>query len=128
VLPGYDGRNRTYFFGQYQGFRQVLGTTQVLSVPTLAERQGIDTTSFPGDTLIVPVNPAIKPIPLWLFSPSACGAYGFEDLKIPHAGRHDPFGQIVLESDRNVNVPAGSGLLLRVATPPKHSATGSPPA
>src|ERR1039457_6513714 len=62
VLPGYDGRNRTYFFGEYQGFRQVLGTTQVLSVPTLAERQGIDTTSIPGDTLIVPVNPAIKPI------------------------------------------------------------------
>src|SRR5215469_7958960 len=46
VLPGYDGRNRTYFFGEYQGFRQVLGTTQVLSVPTAAERQGIDTTSF----------------------------------------------------------------------------------
>ena len=62
VLPGYDGQNRTYFFGEYQGFRQVLGTTQVLSVPTLAERQGIDTTSVPGDTLIVPVNPAIKPI------------------------------------------------------------------
>ena len=62
VLPGYDGRNRTYFFGEYQGFRQVLGTTQVLSVPTAAERQGIDTTAFPGDTLIVPVNPAIKPI------------------------------------------------------------------
>ena len=62
VLPGYDGRNHTYFFGEYQGFRQVLGTTQVLSVPTAAERQGIDTTSFPGDTLIVPVNPAIKPI------------------------------------------------------------------
>ena len=62
VLPGYDGRNRTFFFGQYQGFRQVLGTTQVISVPTAAERQGIDTTSFPGDTLVVPVNPAIKPI------------------------------------------------------------------
>ena len=62
VLPGYDGQNRTYFFGEYQGFRQVLGTTQVLSVPTLAERQGFDTTSIPGDTLIVPVNPAVKPI------------------------------------------------------------------
>ena len=62
VLPGYDGRNRTYFFGEYQGFRQVLGTTQVLSVPTAAERQGIDTTSYPGDTLYIPVNPAVKPI------------------------------------------------------------------
>ena len=58
VIPGvYDGRNKTYYFGQYQGFRQVLGTTQVLSVPTAAERAGQDTTAFPGDTLIVPVDP-----------------------------------------------------------------------
>ncbi len=62
VLPGYDGRNRTYFFGEYQGFRQVLGTTQVLPVPTAQERLGIDTTAFPGDTLYVPVDPRIAPI------------------------------------------------------------------
>ena len=62
VIPEiYDGHDRTYYFGEYQGFRQVLGTTQVLPVPTAAERQGIDTTSFPGDTLTVPVNPAIVP-------------------------------------------------------------------
>jgi len=60
VLPGiYDGRNRTFYFGEYQGFRQVLGTTQVIPVPTGAERQGIDTTTFPGDTLTVPVNSAV---------------------------------------------------------------------
>ncbi|HXK04557.1 MAG TPA: TonB-dependent receptor [Verrucomicrobiae bacterium] len=60
VIPGvYNGRNRTYYFGQYQGFRQVLGTTQVLSVPTAAERAGKDTTAYPGDTLYVPVDPAI---------------------------------------------------------------------
>jgi hypothetical protein len=63
VLPGiYDGRNRTFYFGQYQGFRQVLGTTQVIPVPTAAERQGIDTLTFPGDTLTVPVNSAILPV------------------------------------------------------------------
>jgi hypothetical protein len=60
VLPGiYNGRNRTYYFGEYQGFRQILGTTQVISVPTREERLGLDTTAFPGDTLIVPVNPQI---------------------------------------------------------------------
>jgi hypothetical protein len=62
VLPGYDGRNRTFYFGEYQGFRQVLGTTQVLPVPSLAERQGIDTTTFPGDTLTVPVSSAMVPV------------------------------------------------------------------
>lgn len=54
VLPGYDGRNKTSYFGEYQGFRQVLGTTQVIPVPSADERRGIDTTTFPGDTLTVP--------------------------------------------------------------------------
>jgi len=53
---------RSFFFGQYQGFRQVLGTTQVLAVPTPEERQGIDTSAFPADTLLVPVNPKIAPV------------------------------------------------------------------
>ena len=49
VLPGiYDGRDRTFYFGEYQGFRQVLGTTQVIPVPTAAERQGIDTRPSPA--------------------------------------------------------------------------------
>ncbi len=55
-------RNRTYWFGQYQGFRQVLGTTQVLPVPTAQERLGFDTTAFPGDVLTVPVDPRIAPV------------------------------------------------------------------
>ena len=60
VLPRiYDGRGKTFYFAEYQGFRQVLGTTQVMPVPTQAERQGIDTTTFPGDTLTVPVNSSI---------------------------------------------------------------------
>ena len=63
VLPGiYDGRGKTFYFGEYQGFRQVLGTTQVFAVPSAAERNGIDTTTFPGDTLTVPVSPAIAPL------------------------------------------------------------------
>jgi hypothetical protein len=63
VLPGlYDGRGRTFYFGQYQGFRQVLGTTQVFPVPTLTERQGFDSSAYPGDTLLVPVNPQIAQV------------------------------------------------------------------
>jgi len=63
VLPGiYDGRDRTYYFAEYQGFRQVLGTTQVFAVPTAEERQGIDTATYKGDTLYVPVSSEIAPL------------------------------------------------------------------
>jgi Carboxypeptidase regulatory-like domain len=63
VLPHlYDGRGKTFYFGQYQGFRQVLGTTQVFPVPTSNERKGLDATAYPGDVLIVPVDPAIASV------------------------------------------------------------------
>jgi len=63
VLPHiYDGRGKTFYFGQYQGFRQVLGTTQVFPVPTELERKGYDATAYPGDVLIVPVDPSIAAI------------------------------------------------------------------
>jgi hypothetical protein len=63
ILPHiYDGRGKTFYFGQYQGFRQVLGTTQVLPVPTPSQRSGLDTTAFPGDTLIITPDPAIATI------------------------------------------------------------------
>jgi hypothetical protein len=77
-LPGiYDGRQRTFYFGQYQGFRQVLGATEVLSVPTASERMGIDANAFPGDTLIVPVSPQIKPVlDAYPFPNDSQGAFG----------------------------------------------------
>jgi hypothetical protein len=63
VLPGiYNGKDKTFYFVEYQGFRQILGTTQVFAVPTAEERQGFDTTAFPGDTLYVPVSPAVENI------------------------------------------------------------------
>ena len=51
---------------------------------------------------------------LWVFSTSACGLYGFRDLKLVHAGRTDPVGQIALESDKNLHVGGGSGWFLLV--------------
>ncbi len=58
----YDGRKKTFYFTQYQGFRQVLGTTQVLPVPTVEEREGLDTTAYSDDVLQVPVDPGIAAI------------------------------------------------------------------
>ena len=67
----YDGRNRTFYFIEYQGFRQVLGTTQVLPVPSAAQRPSVtsnivdDTLNFPDgttDTLEVPINASIASV------------------------------------------------------------------
>jgi hypothetical protein len=39
VIPKvFDGRNKVFFFGDYEGFRRVQGTVLTGSVPTLAER------------------------------------------------------------------------------------------
>ena len=61
----YDGRGKTFYFTQYQGFRQVLGTTQVMPLPTTDERNGIDAITYPDgstDTLTVPVNAGIAAV------------------------------------------------------------------
>ncbi len=52
-------------------------------------------------------------VALWVFGSAACGAYGFDDeLAITSAGNDDPLGEIVLESDGNVKVETGTGMLL----------------
>ena len=58
----FSSRHKLYYFTEYQGFRQVLGTTQVFSVPTAQQRAGIDTTAFAGDTLNVPVATGIAAV------------------------------------------------------------------
>lgn len=39
-LPGYDGHNRTFFFGDYEGLRVRQGQTQTSTVPTDAHKAG----------------------------------------------------------------------------------------
>lgn len=54
---------------------------------------------------------------LWLFSPWACGVYGYADLKIAQNGTARPSGVIEFQSRRDVRINGGSGLLLRVDSP-----------
>jgi hypothetical protein len=46
VLPHYDGRNKTFFFGAYQGFRYLQTSNTPLHIPTTAELSG-DESSWP---------------------------------------------------------------------------------
>jgi hypothetical protein len=56
-----------------------------------------------------------KPQALWLFSTSACGLYGYDNLAIDHFGRTEPTGTIELSAKSGkLNIRSGSGLLLRV--------------
>lgn len=61
LLPRYDGRNRTFFFANYEGYREVFGDTQLVTVPTAQIRTG----DFRGvtangifDPLTTTANPA----------------------------------------------------------------------
>ncbi len=83
----YDGRGKTFYFGEYQGFRQVLGTTQVFPVPTAAERAGRDTLRFPDgstDTLMLPIDPRIAAVLARYPLPNLpTGAYGDRTFAAP---------------------------------------------
>ncbi len=85
ILPHlYDGRGRTFYFTEYQGFRQGLGTTQVIPVPTSDERSGLDTSAFPGDTLDVPINPGIAAVLKRYPMPNdASGSFGVHTYATP---------------------------------------------
>ena len=52
---------------------------------------------------------------LWVFSPYACGVYGYgKGLAIVKDGSEEPVGNIIVGSQKNFQLHAGSGWLLRV--------------
>ncbi len=56
---------------------------------------------------------------LWVFSSDACGAYGFDNLQITHAGFRST-GTILLAAHKgNLDLGSGSGMLLQVV--PAHN-------
>jgi hypothetical protein len=80
-----------------------IGEDQVRTSPDLSAecRRGSNTNNTPQA--------------FWLFSPDACCAYGFGDLRILQSGRTEPLGEVTLASNRRaVKIEKGSAMLLRV--------------
>jgi hypothetical protein len=98
----------------YRGGGHVMNGRDVVGEPVpygvLAQVRGVENTKCRG---AVEGNDA--PQALWIFSTDACGVYGYHGLRIVHAGRTKPVGEIALtEEDGNVHLRAGSAMLLRV--------------
>ncbi len=74
-----------------------------------------------GDCLATDVNEQEQA--LWVFSTTACGVYGFQDLKLAQTGSSAPVGQITLESTKEILVRDGSGWLLLVNAAPANPAS-----
>ena len=98
----------------YRGGGPVAKGLQVVGAPTAdGVLARIDSKS--SDPCRADADPNDHPQALWVFSADACGTYGFEDLRIVHAGRTTPIGQMTLSSTgHNLDIHSGSGLLLRV--------------
>ena len=50
---------------------------------------------------------------LWKFSPWACGAYGFSELRLVPSSTTSTAGEVELQSPRNIHIASGSGWLLK---------------
>ena len=63
ILPGiYDGRTGPISLGNTRASARCWAPRKCFRFRPCGERQGLDTTAFPGDTLLVPVNPQIAPV------------------------------------------------------------------
>ena len=109
VLGGPVVRDRTFFFGDYQGTRQLVGRVRISTVPTVLQRQGIFTEPVGGGVrgIYDPANTTALPGGGFARSP-------FPGNAIP-AGRIDSVAQRLLERYPMPASPGTSNNYRRVA-------------
>jgi hypothetical protein len=90
-------RNKTFFFGDWQGTRLRTGVTRFSTVPTLVQRQGIFSTP--------------------IYDPSTSPRTQFAGNTIP-ASRFDPIAQQVLNHYPLPNLPGAANNFVRTAAEP----------
>src|SRR3984885_6649117 len=77
----YNGRNKTFFFADYEGNRRTTAVAEQLEVPTVAERNG-DLSGFnaPGEAPLAPIttiSPTAKALLTYIPLPNVSGQSGF---------------------------------------------------
>ncbi|MFB3826627.1 MAG: carboxypeptidase regulatory-like domain-containing protein [Bryobacteraceae bacterium] len=86
LIPGvYNGRNRTFFLGSYEGYRQVIGESAIGRVPTAAERAG----DLSGAKTAAGAAITVR-------DPLAAGSPAFPNNRIP-ASRFSPISAKLLD-------------------------------
>ncbi len=93
----------------YRGGGQVMHGDDVVGDPV---KDGVLATLRPVAKTGCDTGSGERRVALWLFSSTACGVYGFRFLEISQPGTAEPFGEVVIQSTKNVHIDRGSALLL----------------
>lgn len=106
-VPGfYKGKDKTFFFADYEGNRRRFTTPEVLSVPTAAMRAGI-LTNLPGGTVVDPNTGSPFPgnvIPAGRLNPVAQSLFG-NFLPLPNSGNGiDTIGNYRVQAPTPANI------------------------
>jgi hypothetical protein len=100
----------------YRGGGHVVGRTGVVGEPVADGVLGL-VLANPVEGCRGSIAGNERPQAMWVFAADACGAYGFDGVKVKNAGRSRPLGEIELASPRpSMKIRGGSGLLLRVVS------------